>query len=136
MGPQLRGGLFIHPDGLSGGTQGDVDRGNLPQRGFYVSGLPDQQQLVVREPTCGGEDTGDDLPGGVVSAEGVYRDAHGRASPVTRLDVLHGDHRAALVEAALGTDPVRYVGLTAIRALDEARARDRMVGPALIPARA
>src|ERR671913_2184482 len=51
------------------------------------------------------------------------------------LDVLHGDHRAALVETALGTYPVRHVRPTAVGASDETRASDRVVRPALVSAR-
>src|SRR5918995_3243666 len=51
------------------------------------------------------------------------------------LDVLYGDYRAALVEAALRADPVRYVRLAAVGAGDQTRACDREVRPALVPAR-
>src|ERR687897_1827013 len=51
------------------------------------------------------------------------------------LDVLYGDYRAALVEAALRADPVRYVRLSAVGAGHQTRACDRVVRPALVPAR-
>ena len=53
--------------------------GSAPNLGLYRFRLPDEDELVLRQPSGGRDGAGDDLARGVVSAEGVYRDAHWRA---------------------------------------------------------